>query len=113
MTQILHDVGRDNRVESMAAEVAVDAIELEAPGIPSNPVPLFDYRDSGDPFSHKLVRSAHPGGAGAENHDVLVCLDPRRRGVVAFGPCHDSRIERLVFIHSECRTLRERLGVRL
>ena len=46
----------------MAAEVAIDAIELEAPGITSNPVPLFEHRDAGEPLSDKLVGRADTRG---------------------------------------------------
>ena len=55
----------------MTTEVAVDAIQLEAPRIASNPVSLLKHRDAGDPFSGKLVGRAHAGRACAENHHVL------------------------------------------
>jgi hypothetical protein len=69
--QILHDLGLDDRVEPMAAEVAIDAIELEAPGISANPFPLFEHGDTGKPLLDKLVGRACSSRACTENHYVL------------------------------------------
>src|ERR1035441_7347255 len=70
--QIAHDLSRGDGVKAVAPEVAMDAIELEAPGIPSDAVSQFEDRDAGNLLLDKLVCRAGAGGAGAENHDVVL-----------------------------------------
>jgi hypothetical protein len=55
----------------VAAEVTIDAVQLEASGISSNGVSLLDDRDVGKPLLDKLVGRAGAGRAGSKDHDML------------------------------------------
>ncbi len=69
--QVFHDLRQCHGMQPVAAEIAMDSLEIEAAGIAADPVLLFEHRDAGDPFLDKLVSCADAGRAGAENHYVL------------------------------------------
>jgi hypothetical protein len=66
----LHDLRFGSGVEPVTAKVAIDALELETPGITSNSIPMFKHRDTSNPLSAKLVGRADAGGACAKYHHV-------------------------------------------
>jgi hypothetical protein len=49
----------------------MDAVDLEAAGVATDTVLLFEHGDAGDPILDKLVSCAAAGWAGSENDYVL------------------------------------------
>ncbi len=71
--QIPHDLGRRHGMETMAPEIAIDALQIETASVAAHSFLLFEHGDARDSLVRELVGRAYASRPGAENHHVWLC----------------------------------------